>query len=100
MFPESSLATTITVFTPVSCYYKTSFNYSGKKAREAGLTCRCHVSNIMPDGIFYDSMGWKMTHFFSLREGNRCLPQHRRDGFSLIIITPVGVGHCFKLFVV
>ena len=58
MFPESFLATTITVLTPVSCYYMTSFNYGGKKARDVGLTCRCHLSNIMPDSIFYDSMGW------------------------------------------
>ena len=29
---------------------------------------------------------------FFLRDGNRCLPQHRRDGFSLITITPVGMG--------
>ena len=42
----------------------TSFNYGGKKARDAGLTCRCHLSNIMPDSILYDSMGWGMTQFF------------------------------------
>ena len=71
----------------------TSFNYGGKKARDVGLTCRCHLSNIMPDSIFYDSMGWGMTQFvFFLRGGNRCLPQHRRDGFSLITITPVSMG--------
>ena len=29
---------------------------------------------------------------FILRGGNRYLPQHKRDGFSLITITPVGVG--------
>ena len=74
----------------------TSFNYGSKNARDVGLTCRCHLSNIMPGSIFYDSMGWGMTQFFLffvfLRGGNRCLPQHRRDGFSLITITPVGVG--------
>ena len=74
----------------------TSFNYGGKKARDVGLTCRCHLSNIMPDSIFYDSMGWGMTRFvlfcFVFRVGIRCLPQHRRDGFSLITITPVGMG--------
>ena len=63
-----SLATTITAFTPVSCYYMSSFNYGGKNARYVGLTCRCHLSNIMPDSIFYDSMGsmgWDITcHFF------------------------------------
>ena len=97
VFPESFLATTIMVFTPVSCYYMTSFNYDGKKAGDVGLTCRCHLSNVMPDSIFYDSMGWGMTQLlllllFFLRGGNRCLPQHRRDGFSLITITPVGMG--------
>ena len=50
------------MLTPVSCYYMTSFNY-GKKAREVGLTCRCHLSNIMFDSIFYDSMGWGTTQF-------------------------------------
>ena len=101
MFPESLLGTTMTMLTPVLCYYMTSFNYGGKKARDVGLTCRCHLSNIMPDSIFYDSMGWGMTQLlllflyfvlFFLRRGNRCLPQHRRDGFSLIAITPVGMG--------
>ena len=62
--PESSLATTIMVLTPVSCYYMTPFNCVGKKARSVGLTCGCHLSNIMPDSIFYDSMGWGMTQFF------------------------------------
>ena len=62
---------------PVSWYYMTSLNYGGKKARDVGLTCRCHLSNIMPESIFYDSMGWGMTQvllgFFFLRGGNRCL---------------------------
>ena len=30
---------------------------------------------------------------FFLRGGNRCLSQHRRNGFSLITITPVGAGN-------
>ena len=69
----------------------TSFNHGGKKARDVGLTCRCHLSNIMPDSIFHDSMKWGMTQsFFFLRGGN--WNQHRRDGFSLITITPVGKG--------
>ena len=54
-----SLATTIMTLTPVSCYYVT-FNYGAKKARDVGLTCRGHLSN-MPDSIFYDSMGWGIT---------------------------------------
>ena len=91
MFYESFLAITITVLTPVSCYYMTLFNYGGKKARDVGLTCRCHLSNIMPDSIFYDNMGLGMTQLlfllllfffffvvvvFFLRGGNLCLPQH------------------------
>ena len=31
--------------TSVSCYYMTSFNYDGKKARDLDLTCRCDLSN-------------------------------------------------------
>ena len=31
--------------------------------------------------------------FFFLRGGNRCLPQHRKDGLSLITITTVGMGN-------
>ena len=71
----------------------TSFNYGGKKARDVGPTCICHLSNIMTDNIFYDSTGWWMTRvlFFFLGGGNRCIPQYRRDRFSLITITPMGV---------
>ena len=66
-FSKLSLLTAIMGLMPVSCYYMTSFNYGGKKARGVGLTCRCHVSNIMPDSIFYDSMGWGLTCLFFLR---------------------------------
>ena len=55
-FSELSLATAIMVLTPVSCYYMSSFNYGSKRTRDVGLTCRCHLSNIMPDSIFYDSI--------------------------------------------
>ena len=44
----------------------TPFNYGGKKARDVDFTCRCYLSNIMPDSIFYDSMGCGMTQFFFL----------------------------------
>ena len=47
----------------LSCYYMTSFNYDGKKARDVDLTYRCHLSNVMPGSIFYDSVGWGMTQF-------------------------------------
>ena len=62
-FPSYPLATTIMVLIPVSCYM-TSFNYGGKKARDVGLTCRCHLSNIMPDSIFYDNIKWGITCLF------------------------------------
>ena len=69
---------------PVSCYYMTSFNYRGKKTRDVGLTCRCHLSNNMPNSIFYDSMGWGITcfcfFFFDFKGDNHGLPQHKRDG--------------------
>ena len=35
---------------------------------------------------------WEVFYVFFLRGGNGCLPQHRRDGFSLMTITPVGMG--------
>ena len=82
--------------TPVSCYYMRSFNYGGKEARNVGLTCRCHVSNIMPDSIFYDSTGWGIICpciFVFLKSYSHCLFQHKRDGFScLVIITPMALG--------
>ena len=94
-FPKLSLATAIRTLTPISCYCMTSFNYVGKKAMDVGFTCRCHLSNIMPDSIFYDSMGWGITccFFFFSKGDNHCFSQHKRDGFScLIIITPMGLG--------
>ena len=92
-FSKLSLATAIMVLTPVSSCYMASFNYSGNKARGVGLTCRCHLSNIMPDSVFYDSMGWGITCPFFFESDIDCLPQRKRDGFScLIIITPIGLG--------
>ena len=59
VYPELSLATTISVEVTGSCYYMISFNYGAKKARDIGFTCSgSHLSNIMPDSIFYNSMGW------------------------------------------
>ena len=63
-FSKLSLVTAIRMLMPVSCYYMTSFNYGDKKARDVGLTSRCHLSNIMPDCIIYDSMGWGRTFLF------------------------------------
>ena len=45
---------------PVSCDHVTS-NYDGKKARDVGLTCWCHLSNIMPDSIFHESIRQGIT---------------------------------------
>ena len=61
VFPELSIATTIAMLTPASCYSMTSFNYGSKSARDLGLTCGCHLNNVMPDSIFYDSMERGMT---------------------------------------
>ena len=94
-FPKLSLPTVIMVLKPVSCFHMTSFDYGGKKTKDVGLTCRCHLSYIMPDSILYDIMGWGITcpFFFFLKGDNHCLPQHKTDGFScLIIITPEGLG--------
>ena len=67
-FFKLSLATVIKSLTPVSSYYMTSFNYGSKKARDVGLTCRFHLSNIMPDSIFNDIKGWGIIFFsFFLR---------------------------------
>ena len=46
----------ITGLKPVSYDHLTSFNYDDKKARNVGLTCRCHLSNIMSDSIYQKSM--------------------------------------------
>lgn len=63
-----------------------TFNYGQKEARVMSL------NNIRPDSIFYNSMGWGITCFsFFLKGDNHLLPQHEGDGFSLIIIAPVGV---------
>ena len=95
-FSKLSLATAIMALTSALCYYLTSFNYGGKKARDIGLTSTCHLSNIIPDSIFCDSMGWEVTcvFFFLFFKGNsHCLPQYERNIFScLIIIIRIGLG--------
>ena len=51
------------------------------------------MPDIMPDSILYDSMGGGKTCRFFLEGVNHCLPQHKRDGFSCLIIkTPMGLG--------
>ena len=55
-FFELSLATTIMLLTFVSCDYATSFNYDDKNTRAVGFTCWYHLSNIMLNSIFYESM--------------------------------------------
>ena len=68
VFSELSLATTIVVslFISVSWNEITLFNYGGKKTRDVGITRRCHLSNIMLDGVLYDSMGLEITSFLFL----------------------------------
>ena len=56
------------VLTLTSIFHLTSFSYNDKVVRDVGLTCRCHLSNIMPDSIFNDwwrqVMIWK---FFKIK---------------------------------
>ena len=94
-FSNLYLATAIMALTLVSCYYMKSFNYGGKEGRDVGLTCRCHLNNIMPDSIFYDSIEWGITCllFLFFKSDSHCLPQHQRDGFRcFIIITTMALG--------
>ena len=68
-----------------------SFNYDGKKTRDLGVSCRCHLSNNMPDSVFYGSMVWGMTPFFVfllclLSCGNCFHPQNRSDGYSVVLL--------------
>ena len=38
-------------------------------------------------------MGWGITCLFFFKDDSHCLPQHKRDGFScLIIITSLALG--------
>ena len=92
VFTEVYLATDIMALTPVSCYYMASLNYGGNKASDEDHLSS--MSKIMSDSIFYDSMGWGLTcSVFSWKGDKHCLPQHKRDGFScLIIITPMDLG--------
>ena len=55
-----SLATTITVLMRASVFCIT-FNYGGKREKDVGFTCRCHMNNIMPDCIFYDCIFLRIT---------------------------------------
>ena len=110
-FFELSWATTITVLKPVSCDHVTSFNYDDKKVRDVGLTCWCHLSNIMTDSIFHESMRQGITcsvsfclfvfyilfvccllFFFFFAGWYFCFPQDGRNGISCITITSEGVG--------
>ena len=73
-FSKLSLTTAIMTLTPVSCYYRKSLSYGGKERTDVGLDCRCHLTNIMSDkGDFF-------------KGDNHCLPQHKRDGFSCLMI--------------
>ena len=70
-----------------------SFNFDSKNERNLGLTCRCHLSNINRGSTFYDSVRlcfFVVLWIFFWRGDNHCLPQHKRDGSSLLIITPIG----------
>ena len=106
-FFELSLATTITVLVPVSFNYVRSFKYDGKQARNAGVTSRYHLSNIMSDGIFHDPWQYGQSDnllfivfavvvffvvflfcFALLLLWYFCFPWKERDGISFMSITP------------
>ena len=57
----------------------TSFNYDENDARTVGLTNRCHLSRMMPDGIFYESMGGGVAQLFFRKSDKHRFPQHKRD---------------------
>ena len=84
------VVTTITVLRSVSCDHKISFNYDGKKARDVGLTCWCHLSNIMPDSIiFHESMRQGIIVFLCccfLAGWYFCFLQGESDGISFITL--------------
>ena len=69
----------------------TSFNYVGKKGRDVGITCTCYLSNIVPDSIFFDPITYGGDLYFKGWHSH-CLPQYRRDGFTLITIALMEVG--------
>ena len=58
-----SLASTIGDDTNVVAFHFTSINYNSKGARDVGLTCRCHLSNIMPDTISNDRSRDNLTFY-------------------------------------
>ena len=66
-----------------------------KNARDIGIAWKCHLSNIVHDSTFYDSMGWRISRCFFVfffKGDNYCFPKYRRDGLSIIVITLMGVG--------
>ena len=96
---EFSLVTNIIILTSVSYDYATFFNNDCKKARDAGLSCRCHLSNIMPDSILHECMGQRYLFcclvcflviavwFLFFYGWYLCFPQSERDVISFITIT-------------
>ena len=54
-FSELSLAKTIQVVAPVSYNYLTQFNSDGRVTKDVHLTCRWHLTNVMPGHIFHES---------------------------------------------
>ena len=65
LFFELSFATTSRCWRLLHAVYcMTLFNYSGKKAIDEGFTFRWHLSNIMPDSIFYGSIFQGITCLF------------------------------------
>ena len=92
---ELSLATTTTVLKPISCDHVISFNYDGKRARDVGLTCWCHLSSIMLVFIYLFfcvaillfSSGWKrwnQFYHYNISERGKILNYNRFRQMGLI----------------
>ena len=92
---------------PASFDHVTSFNYYNKNARDVDLTCWSHLSNIMPDSIFHESMRRVITCsvlfclFFCISlfvccaffvGWYFCFPLDKRDGINFITITWADMG--------
>ena len=64
LFHGLHFTTTLRVLKPVLCFHMASFYYGAKGERDVDPACRCHQSNIMPDGIFSVNIGQCVTCLF------------------------------------
>lgn len=87
-----TLATTIKELTPTLYFCMTSSKYSAKKERNVDLPFRCHLSSVMPDSIFYDSLWWDNLFLFFNNNGHgKPLSYNGVSGMALISFQYSGV---------